>query len=167
MAGLAITGRHGTYLLGGLAPALQGTVCAVGTAALVPHWFSGQPSQATARRIRVRAGATHTGINATLVADGGIAGKVTGPGPVELIGICVTAGPASGRAPSVTANTRAGDYQASDLAPGRYKVEFSPGCGLPGYATQWYRGQSSEGAANTVTVSPGAITPGISATLKP
>ncbi len=171
VAGLAITGRHGTYLLGGLAPGryqlLFTPVCAVGTAALVPQWFSGQPSQATARRIRVRAGATHTGINATLVADGGIAGKVTGPGPVELIGICVTAVPASGRAPSVIAITRAGGYQASDLAPGRYKVEFSPGCGLPGYATQWYRGQSSEGAANTVTVSPGAITPGISATLKP
>ena len=86
---------------------------------------------------------------------------------MELIGICVTAVPAGGRAPSVIAITRPGGYQASDLAPGRYKVEFSSGCGLPGYATQWYKGQSSEGAATAVTVSPGAITPGISATLKP
>ena len=171
VAGLAITGRNGTYVLGGLAPGryqlLFTPVCAVGTAALVPQWFSGQPSQATARLIRVTAGATHTGIDATLVADGGISGKVTGQGPVELIGICVTAVPAGGRASSVIAITRPGGYQASDLAPGRYKVEFSSGCGLPGYATQWYKGQSSEGAATAVTVSPGAITPGISATLKP
>ncbi len=158
-------------MLGGLAPGsyrlLFTPVCTVGTAALVPQWFNAKPSQATATPVGVAAGKTRAGINATLAADGGISGTVTGPGAVDLTGSCVTAVPAAGRAPSVIAITSNGGYQIRDLAPGRYLAEFSSGCGLTGYATQWYKGQATRSTANPVTVTSGAITPGISAALTP
>jgi hypothetical protein len=86
---------------------------------------------------------------------------------IDLIGICVRAVAASGSAEPVIAISRNGRYQADGLAPGRYKVEFSSGCGLTGYATQWFDGQPTQRAARAVSVVPGSVTTGISATLKP
>ena len=63
---------------------------------------------------------------------------------------------------------RGGAYAIGALVPGRYQVYFdSVGCiyGAMPFASQWYRGQASQAAANPVSVKAGADTPGIDATL--
>jgi hypothetical protein len=168
-----ISGPSGAYAVEGLAPGsyrlLFTPVCVVGTASLVPQWFNGQQAEAAATPVTVTAGKTRSGVNATLTADGSIAGTVTSatPGGPDLTGICVRAVPAGGAGQPVIAISGNGGYQASGLAPGSYQVEFSSGCGITGYATQWFNGQSAQGSATTVTVTQGAVTPGISAVMKP
>ncbi|MGH3394262.1 MAG: carboxypeptidase regulatory-like domain-containing protein [Streptosporangiaceae bacterium] len=76
-----VTGRGGHYTLGGLAPGRYRVLftpeCLVGTAALTPQWFGGQPSAERATPVPVRAGRTTLSIGARLAADGGIAGTVS------------------------------------------------------------------------------------------
>jgi hypothetical protein len=170
-AEFGISGPGGGYQIDGLAAGsyrlLFTPVCVVGTADLVPQWYDGRATAAAATPVPVTAGASRTGINATLTQDGAISGTVSDSRGLDLIGICVRAGPASGPGEPVIAITRNGRYEADGLAPGRYKVQFSSGCGLTGYATQWFSGQAAESTARQVTVAPGAITTGISAALKP
>jgi hypothetical protein len=45
-------------------------------------------------------------------------------------------------------------------------VEFQPGCGLTGLATQWWQGVASRAAAKVITVGPGGVITGIDATMK-
>jgi hypothetical protein len=47
----------------------------------------------------------------------------------------------------------------------RYLVEFQPGCGLTGYAVQWWRNATSRRTATVITVTAGATVPGIGASL--
>ncbi len=134
---------------------------------LVPQWYDSASSRAAATVITVAAGHASTGISATLRADGGISGTVTsGPDGPALSGACVRVVPrAAGRAASFTATSAGGGYRVSGLAPGRYTVRFSSGCGASGYATQWWRDAASAGAATVITVPSGAVTTGIDAAL--
>jgi hypothetical protein len=66
----------------------------------------------------------------------------------------------------VIAVTARGAYAIADLAPGRYRVEFSPGCGATGYVTQWWRRAASAAAATIVTVTAASTVTGISAALR-
>ncbi|HET6809621.1 MAG TPA: carboxypeptidase-like regulatory domain-containing protein [Acidimicrobiales bacterium] len=101
---------------------------------------------------------------------GAISGTVTDSGspPQDLSGICVNVQPASGGGAGGSATTGAdGTYTVSALAPGSYDVEFS-GCGGAGnYATQWYRGASSQASATPVSVATGQTTTGIDAAMAP
>ena len=56
-----------------------------------------------------------------------------------------------------------GNYTISGLAPGSYAVGFQ----RAGFADQYYNDESSLAAANPVTVTSGATTTGINATLQP
>jgi hypothetical protein len=165
--GIAVTGPHGGYTLAGLAPGRYQVkftpLCPAGTAGLVPQWFRGQPSRATATPVTVTAGHITAGIGGTLVADGGISGTVT-RASAAVKGVCVGAYAGTATTPAALAITGAnGSYQISNLEPGRYHVEFSSGCGVASYATVWFSGAASRAAAAPVTVSAGSITPGINA----
>lgn len=69
---------------------------------------------------------------------------------------------------STTTNWEDGTYTVGGLPPGSYKVEFDTryASGSPnGYLPQWYNAKGGFSAATPVTVSSGADTPGIDATL--
>jgi hypothetical protein len=157
---LAVTSATGTYQLTGLAPGSYQIVftpdCVEGGGAFV--------SQAFTSPVSVTAGATTSGVGATLAADGGISGTVKVSGaPVD--GVCVIAYPsAGGQAPSVAETVAAdGSYQLTGLLPDSYKVEFTAGCGSSSYVTQWYNGSSSRTGATSVPVSAGTVTGSIDA----
>jgi len=172
ISGVAVTGRSGTYLLSGLAPGKY-TVrftadCSFGTSLLVPQWYQGSATRAGATPVTVTAGATHSGIGATLTVDGGISGTVTGAADAPLPGVCVTVREAAaGAIPVVAVSTSTGTYSVSGLTPGSYTVKFAAGCGATGVATQWWQDASSQGAATPVTVAAETTTTGINAAMTP
>lgn len=112
------------------------------------------------------AASTATGVDATLASDGQISGTVTGPAHAQLTGVCVTAAGLSAGSTPVIAVTRGGGYSIIDLTPGRYRVEFSSGCGASGYATQWWKNASSKSRATIITVPANTVKTGINAVLK-
>ena len=155
---VAVTNAAGSYTLSGLAAGryrLQITAdCPYGAGPLAP----------AGRSVSVRLGATSAGVNAMLLADGGIAGTVNGPGAVQLSGICVAAYPLRG-GPTVAAVSANGSYQIGDLPPGGYRVEFAAGCGATGYVSRWWQDAASAATATPVSVSADATTAGIDAQL--
>ena len=138
--------------------------CPDGPYNVVPQWYSGKPNRASATRVIVTGGQVTSGIDANLALDGSVTGSVTGPGGAPLTGVCVTAF-GTGAAP-VIAVTAGGGYTLGDLTPGRYRVEFSSGCGAVGYATQWWKNASSAAAATVITVAADAAVTGISAAMR-
>jgi hypothetical protein len=159
--GVAVTGLDGSYAITGLVAGKYRVLftpdCAAGAAPAAPAWYGGSAPSV----ITVRPGGTWAGVDGALTADGGISGKVTGPGSRPLAGVCVTAVPASaavslgGAVTSIT--TAGGGYGIGELVPGKYRVEFRSGCGASGWKTQWWRG--------IVTVTPGTVTSGIDAAM--
>ena len=130
----------------------------------MPQWYLGKRSRAVATRVTVTSGMVTSGIDANLALDGSVTGSATGPGGAPLTGVCVTA-LGAGAAP-VIAVTAGGGYTLADLTPGRYRVEFSSGCGAVGYATQWWKNASSAAAATVITVAADATVTGISAAMR-
>jgi hypothetical protein len=134
---------------------------------LVPQWYKGSATKGTATVVTVRAGHDTGGIDATLGADGGISGRVTVAGTgAPVTGACVRVIPlAAGQAASFTASS-AGRYAVTGLPGGRYRVEFSSGCGVSGFATQWWHDKPSAATATVIVIKAGAVTTGISAALR-
>jgi Carboxypeptidase regulatory-like domain len=159
MAGLAVTGPGGQYRMGGLAPGKYvvtfTSLCPPGSGGFVPHRFSST--------VQVSSGSVHGGVGATLAADGAIAGTVQVSG-APVAGVCVLAYPAAGtRAPAVAETGADGSYQIGGLAPASYVVEFTSGCGVASYTTQWYNGAPSRNSATPVPVITGSVTGAIDA----
>ncbi len=169
-----ITGADGSYQANGLATGSYQVYfgdpqCFLGLPpGLAPQWYDGQPTQATATSITVTAGQTTPSIDAALQPDGAITGTVSAaPSDTPLSGACVAAVPQPGDgSPRIVAVSGPGGYTLADLPPGRYKVEFSSGCGATGYASQWWKAAASQAAATVVTIGFGQDVSGISATLK-
>jgi len=169
-ANSAVTDAAGSFTIPNL-PAGQYVVyvgdpaCPDGPYNVVAQWFSGKRSRAGATRVTVTGGVVTSGIDANLALDGSVTGSVTGPGGVPLTGVCVSAIGPRGAAP-VIAVTAGGGYTLGDLTPGRYRVEFSSGCGAAGYATQWWKNASSAAAATVITVAADTTVTGISAAMR-
>jgi hypothetical protein len=170
-AGFGYTGLDGGYVASGL-PAGSYQVyfgdpqCLLTTPGLAPQWYSDQLTQAAATKVTVIAGITTGSVDAALQSDGQITGTVSGPTASPLAGGCVTAfSVPAGAALPVVAVTGTSGYTMADLVPGRYKVEFTSGCGTTGYATQWWKDAASQKAATVITVGPSQDVSGISATL--
>jgi hypothetical protein len=179
-SGIAISGQGGTFTATNVLPGrytvfLGDPLCGFGFAS---QWYDHRPTAATATTVTVRAGRTTRLARAALADDGQISGTVTGPAPghAPLTGACVTAvptgpgpagtGPFGIGQPVVTAVTSRGDYSVIDLAPGRYRVVFQSGCGVSGFATQWWRHAASKAKATVITVTAGAHLTGVSAALR-
>jgi hypothetical protein len=56
-----------------------------------------------------------------------------------------------------------GSYQIGGLAPASYVVEFTSGCGVASYATQWYNAAPARSSATPVPVTAGSVTQAIDA----
>jgi hypothetical protein len=140
--------------------------CSYSEPNLAPQWYLGKASEAAATLVSVTVGGKTTLSSAIALADdGSISGTVTGLHGSPLRGVCVAATSAgTGAVYSVTGS--AGSYSISDLPAGRYRVQFSSGCGASGYKTQWYRDKPTAKTARLVLVKAGTATSGISATLR-
>ncbi len=172
--GLAATGLRGKYVISGLAPGTYlvqfSPVCIGNLAGVAGQWYQNQTSQANATLVRVNAGQLHSGVDATLAADGGISGIVTDAAHgMRLAGLCVTAadrGPVEGNPPVTAVTATDGSYRINDLEPGSYTVRFAVGCGVKGFKPQWYAGASSRSAATPVAVTSNAVSTGIDASMQ-
>jgi hypothetical protein len=142
---------------------------------LAPQWYRDQAGQQTATWVTVSAGHTTRGISAALQPYGGIDGTVTSGGGKGVYGECVAAAPFRATAdpflgiappPHVAITRPSGRYRLVDLPPGKYKIEFSTGCGGTKYATQWWDNAASAKSARVITVGFATITR-IDATLRP
>ena len=174
--GFGTAGLHGYYRIGTLFPGkykilLGDPDCQSDPDGLVPQWYQNQRSSSAAAVITVKPGQAVRSISGTLSQDGWIAGSVTGPAPAHagLAGICVRAIPlAADVAPSLASSAgTAGKYLIGPLPPGRYQVKFFAGCGLSGYAAQWWKNAGTASAASSLWVNVGSTRSGVDATLIP
>lgn len=167
--GFAVAGVHGRYRIGQLAPGkyqvnFGDQLCGIGDLSgidpFAAQWFSGQPTRATAHFITVTAGHTLSAVGATLHSLASITGTVTDSSHQVVPGECVTAvpfrepiDPSTGVAPprEIAISATSGSFRLSGLQPGKYKVEFSAGCGDSGFATQWWNNAKSAATATVIT----------------
>lgn len=137
-----------------------------------PQFYKGQTNSAAADPVPLIAGQTTAGIDAAMAPGGTITGVVTGNTGHKLSDVCVSlasqaeaeAGPFFG---GYVTFTRKGVFQAQNLVPGLYTVNFGCGFGYRNFASQWFMAQPDAGRADLVSAAPGAITSGINATLQP
>jgi hypothetical protein len=103
---------------------------------------------------------------------GTITGTVRTQAGKAVSGECVTAVPTEPQfdqlddepIPNVTAITTATGRYTLIALPGQYKIKFTPGCGAPSFATQWWPAAPSAHTARSITVAYGATT-SVNATL--
>jgi hypothetical protein len=168
----ANTGLDGTFSITNLPPDsyrvfVGDPTCSLSEPNLAPQWYKGEASEFTATPVSVSLAGTTNLSAVTLADDGSISGGVTGLHAGPLRGVCVAAtaaGAGTGAVYSVTGS--AGRYSISDLPAGRYRVQFSSGCGATGYQTQWWEQKSTRTSASIVPVTAGTTTTGISAALR-
>jgi protocatechuate 3,4-dioxygenase beta subunit len=162
------TNSVGQYTMPVMAAGSYNVVFEDSTGTYPYEWYNGQFSEATANPVAVTAGATTSGVNATLVQPPGqITGTVTSASSTPLANVCAylyASGPTGGRTTDKGVCTNsAGQYTMPVAAAGSYNVVFEDSTGT--YPYQWYHGQTSEATANAVTVTAGATTSGVNATL--
>ena len=135
------------------------------TGAYVAQWFNNKPTLALADDVVVTKFGGPNNINATLVTAGHITGTVTDPSG-GLSGIDVTAVRRinlTWTQVGATQTVAGGTYDLGGLPAGKCRVKFRDPSGA--HITEWYDNKASVGVADDVTVSNGATTSGISATL--
>jgi hypothetical protein len=122
----------------------------------------------SATQAHVSTGTTTNGVDGILAPGGSIVGQVTDSDFHGLSRMCVLAVPLSSHQPAELATTSAGAYSLVALAPGRYDVGFTNGCGNPTtYETQWWKGAATQAGATAVVVTSGQTTVDIHARLRP
>ena len=179
--GAFIVERGGRFKVTNLAPG-QYTVVFFGLSA--KHRFCGPSPYADQQFLRqgggapldlvtVPGGKITAGVSARLTLAGTITGTVLNRAGHPVPNICVIATNPRTGANNLQISGRRGTYKITELTPGRYQVEFSS-CGgdfaffgLSGlnYANQWYKGHSSQAAADPVVVQPATTTTNINAAL--
>jgi hypothetical protein len=161
----AQTGADGTYDLGGLAPGsylVTFQECSFDGDYLF-EYFDDTTDFEEADAVTVGAGATTTGIDASLATAGHITGTVTSDDTgLPLANICVLASEDGGTAGSFRLTASDGSYDLAGLPTGGYVVELSD-CNALGYATEYFDDVRSRAMATPVPVTAGEITAGIDA----
>jgi len=129
------------------------------------QWYDGATSEALAEIVKLQSAATQTGIDANLTLGATISGTVTNAAAkaLPLVSVCATA-LAEGEARSCATTGEEGDYQIVGLAPGKYRVEFTPEEGSI-YAAQYYNDAQTAATAETLTLTAGEQDSGIDAKL--
>jgi hypothetical protein len=114
--------------------------------------------------VRVTAGKTTAGADASLPPGAEISGVVTGPGGSPLAGICVYD---DSNVPA-THTAADGSYSITRLGAGPQYLAFEGGCGNSGsYAPQYYPGQANPAATIPVILSAGQVRTGVDASCHP
>jgi len=152
--------RAGTYKLYSLGPEESGYLF---------QYYSGKPSLETGDPIGVSAGAATPSVNFGLYKGGVVLGTVTdalsGAG-VRTSTVCAREAP-GGKTYDCTQTSGSGGYALTGLAPGSYKIWFSPD--LPeeedGYFEQYFDSVPTFAQATALNVSGSSTTAGVDARL--
>ncbi len=179
---LVRTSRTGRYQIKGLPTGSYGFVFLPNSSLChnggnwLPQWY---PNLTTLfpgsklKLVQVRAAHDTSGINAHLKLGGEFSGVVRTRAGTPVQGICVRAdGFLSAddeiEFDSIAVTDKAGHYAVHGLFPGKYRAEFSIGCGAKGnYGFQWWRDTPSEGRAANIKIAGRSIVTGIDPTLHP
>ncbi len=136
-----------------------------------PQFYRGQTNQATANPVELTAGKTRGGINAAMRPGATIAGLITDTAGNRPRDACVVITPVSdlrfGFYFSNLAFAFNGAYQATNLTPGLYAVNFGCFYGVGTLARQWFMDKPDPGSANFVSATAGSVTSGVNAVLQP
>ncbi len=169
LVGSATTGAGGTYTVEGL-PSGEYKVgfnpleSEYPGGEYAPQYYDGFSTFGEATRVTVAAGASRSGINATLAAPGAIEGTVTNTAASHeaIAGVVVKIYDLEDTYVTYAETVAGGKYKVSGLAAGKYAVEFAPPAT---YLPQYYQDKSSFADANLVTVTEGATTQHVNAAL--
>ena len=177
----ASTATDGTYTIVGL-PTGGFTVafyagsrmgCGGGEAGLggnyANQWYNGASSPTGATELSITAGTATTGINGAMQVGATISGTATATANgAPINSICVTATAPDGNSGSTT-TVSDGTYTIEGLPADDYTVEFSTGCSVGNYATQYFNGTvggtASPSSAVPVTLLAGAAATGVDASM--
>jgi len=132
----------------------------------VGQYYDAKAQWSEADLVTVVGTETVTGIDASLALGGVLSGTVRDTSGNGIGRQCVqVSGSAGVVAFAMTYDgERAGEYRTPPVLPGVYRVEFVGFCDSD-YLPQWYDGKSSAETASQVTITAGATTDGIDATL--
>jgi Carboxypeptidase regulatory-like domain len=168
LEGIGQSNFAGIYTVSGLAAGsyVVEFVPPFGETEYASQYYNGVYKFSEAKKVTVTAGQDTKEINDELGAAGGLEGTVTDSlSKTGLEGVLVqvydVSEPATLVAPVETSST--GNYGFGGLAPGNYKVEFTPT--TSGYSTQFYKDEPTLAAANEVKVVSGVISTEINAAL--
>ncbi len=181
--GLTVSAANGGYLVGGLVPGSDYTVCFQGSSATggstdnlgyVDECFDNQPFLDGGTPVGVTSGAVHAGVNAALSAGGVITGTVTDAGGTHqpLAGVFVSFDSESKSLGGGTISAADGTYRITGLATGTdYHVCFDGtsatggSSDVFGYAMECFDNRTPTQAPTNISVTAGNVRAGISAAL--
>lgn len=134
------------------------------TAQHATQWWNNKTTQASATTFTLTPGQAMTA-DAAMASVTAIAGTVTDATGAPVSGVCVYLYTTGGTRTSDvgTCTGASGTYVMNVAAPGSYTVGFYDPSAR--YLTQWANGQATQGTANPVTVTSGAVTSGVNAQL--
>jgi len=132
----------------------------------LPQWFDGKAFFTDANQVSVTAGATTSGIDATLALGGIISGRVINASGQGLQNINIWPSHLDGSFFGVGSGTNNQGNYWLQLPEGNYKIYFNASS-AGNYVSEWYNDKTSSSAADSVSVTAGATTADINATLAP
>jgi hypothetical protein len=139
------------------------------------QYYNDKPSLASATPLMLKPGESLEGVNAVMIENGHISGRVTSAAlehePLEGTRVCAHAqsGELAGSSFCTRANAN-GEYTITALPTGSYSVQFTGeickhGECIPEYLSQYYSGKASAGEATPVAANVATTTRGIDAEL--
>ena len=133
---------------------------------VLPQWWDGASTYASAKTLTLAAGQTRTGVNASLPAAASISGRVTGPAGASLgqqrVQVEVYAAGSGGMLLKTATTQGDGSYTVTGLVAGSYKVKFVPSQGL---LSEWWNDSADFTSAATITLASGQSRTGVNAAL--
>lgn len=164
----SVTDSSGGYDVGGLPTGTYRLAFEDDYGSHLSEFYDNAATLEDATDVSVTAGATTPGKNAMLAVGGGISGKVTNSGGGGLEDVTVTAyvledGDWIDVSDAMTDSS--GNYRVGGLPTGTYRLGFYDESGS--YASEYYNNVATVEAAQGVSVTAGATTPGKNASLAP
>jgi hypothetical protein len=168
VVGSTTTASDGTYTVAGLG---IGTYDVQFSApGYVTQFYNNKSTLSSADPVSVTAGGNASGVNAALVLAGQITGTVTdGTSPLQNVEVGLY--DSGNGLVDETCTASNGTYTLADEAAGSYHVGFNTAgdglCGASNYLGQYFNGKPTLLLADAVTVTSGATTPNVNATMSP
>ena len=165
------TAGDGTYVLDQL-PAIGLHVhfrdCNPGGSYL-DQWYDGASDFNSSTPVVLAAGDDRQGVDAQLATGITVSGTVTDPDGNPISGIFVNVNPVGQGSSGWAQTDGTGTYTTGGVAPGDYRVQFSPPGPHPAWATQYWQGKVSYDNADILSISTGdaPVRGGVDATLTP